>query len=520
MLRVSNIFRVQAVAYAPYVISNTFPLVVSPPEGMQAIKLTAPTAHGVLAGDEWVIDLFTDGGLDVVALPDGTYTVPNIQGNGNQTVYSYGIGVNTGYNIKLNFTDIVEDPTNAIVLPIISVQPLAGSIVEGSGTHVFSVVASGNPAVTYQWIREGTNVVGATQNSLTVYGSQRVFANDGESYRVRVSNIAGSVTSVPAVLSITESAKAPVVTLDPINHTLLEGSVDTITFSVAATAQNAPTVQWEVFKGTSYEEIPGATSTDLIITGTDVTYLVDNSSGYRAKFTNTEGTTITDTAILYVTPIVDEAPNAVLSATNITDNSFNISFTADESGFFKLIVLPNNQTAPTAEEVFSGGVPNISRESPIAGMGVGVEVITPIQDMEVYRAYDVYGALRDYANNYRLLPRLDVSTLRDITPPVIVLNGSANFAIPQGRSFIDEGATVTDNVDPDRQVTGTGLVLHNTIGTYTRYYNATDSAGNVATTVTRRVLVYDPALHTVDGGGVVSEVISDSLVDIDYVVIE
>lgn len=85
-------------------------------------------------------------------------------------------------------------------------------------------------------------------------------------------------------------------------------------------------------------------------------------------------------------------------------------------------------------------------------------------------------------------------SLPDTTPPVITLNGNNPIQVYKGESFIDPGAVVTDDVDAPRTIIGTGAVNPLVIDSYTIEYSAADSAGNVATTVTRTVnVVLDPA---------------------------
>ena len=59
-----------------------------------------------------------------------------------------------------------------------------------------------------------------------------------------------------------------------------------------------------------------------------------------------------------------------------------------------------------------------------------------------------------------------------------------------GGSFEDPGATATDAVDGDIDVTVTGTVDTSTVGSYTITYTATDSSGNTST-ATRVVNVVD-----------------------------
>lgn len=77
----------------------------------------------------------------------------------------------------------------------------------------------------------------------------------------------------------------------------------------------------------------------------------------------------------------------------------------------------------------------------------------------------------------------------DTTPPVITINNPNPIDITYGSSYVDAGATATDNVDPSVAVNASGTVDTNMVGTYTITYNATDAAGNVATPVTRTVNV-------------------------------
>ena len=82
-------------------------------------------------------------------------------------------------------------------------------------------------------------------------------------------------------------------------------------------------------------------------------------------------------------------------------------------------------------------------------------------------------------------------TLRsnDQTAPVITLIGANPLEIYKGGSFSDPGATVTDNVDAIRTITGSGTVNTATVGNNTLTYNTTDAAGNQAVQVTRTVVV-------------------------------
>ncbi len=78
----------------------------------------------------------------------------------------------------------------------------------------------------------------------------------------------------------------------------------------------------------------------------------------------------------------------------------------------------------------------------------------------------------------------------DTTSPVIALNGNAIIELNLGDNYEELGATAVDNVDGSVDVViGGDTVDVDTLGTYTVTYDATDTAGNEATTVTRTVNV-------------------------------
>ena len=77
----------------------------------------------------------------------------------------------------------------------------------------------------------------------------------------------------------------------------------------------------------------------------------------------------------------------------------------------------------------------------------------------------------------------------DTVPPVISLNGSSPMQVTQGSVFTDPGATVTDNVDATRVISGNGTVNTSSLGYYTLSYGAKDAEGNIATSITRTVNV-------------------------------
>lgn len=81
--------------------------------------------------------------------------------------------------------------------------------------------------------------------------------------------------------------------------------------------------------------------------------------------------------------------------------------------------------------------------------------------------------------------------------------GNTTVNINQGTTYIDSGATASDNIDGDisSSIVTSGSVNTATIGTYTISYNVSDAAGNAATQVTRTVNVQTTSSGWGSNGG-------------------
>ncbi|OHE89066.1 MAG: hypothetical protein A3G75_16625 [Verrucomicrobia bacterium RIFCSPLOWO2_12_FULL_64_8] len=184
------------------------------------------------------------------------------------------------FTTNLNFT-----PTGmgGSVAPTITTQPTSQTVTAGSNAS-FSVAASGTPAPTYQWKKDGTDISGATSSSYSITGVQ---ASDAGNYTVVVTNIAGSATSNTATLTVNV---APAITTQPGSQTVAVGS-DT-SFTVVATGTPAPTYQWKK-DGT---DISGATSATYSITNVQTSH----AGNYTVVVTNSVSSVTSDTAVLTV----------------------------------------------------------------------------------------------------------------------------------------------------------------------------------------------------------------------------
>ncbi|WP_461445673.1 Ig-like domain-containing protein, partial [Maribacter sp.] len=123
------------------------------------------------------------------------------------------------------------------------------------------------------------------------------------------------------------------------------------------------------------------------------------------------------------------------------------------------------------------------------------------------------GAIEDaFENTFSGLELLNYSFTTkdepDTTPPVITLLGDNPLILNAGNSYIESGATATDNVDGDISgniVIDASALNSNEEGSYEVTYNVSDAAGNAANEVTRTIEVEDPPIlvSTIPANGAV-----------------
>lgn len=183
--------------------------------------------------------------------------------------------------------------------PIVLTPPRSQSVAPGT-TATFSVVASGSPPLTFQWIRNGEALEGETRSTLAIPDAQ---VTDQGTYAVMLSNPFGNVTSASAVLTVAATVVAPVIVTQPQSQTVLVGS--TATFTVAVSGTGPLAYQWQ-FNGST---IIGGNSSTLTLVGVQPS----QAGAYRVIVSNSAGNTFSASAILSVpsdglAPVIVAAP--------------------------------------------------------------------------------------------------------------------------------------------------------------------------------------------------------------------
>ena len=165
---------------------------------------------------------------------------------------------------------------------IVSSPPPTQSVAIGSNVTL-SVLASGSTTPNYQWQFNGVSIFGATSSTLSL---NSVSAANSGTYTCIVSNIAGSVSTIPSVLSVL--ANAPAILSNPTSQSATLGS--TIVFSVSATSNASLTYQWNL-NGVA---IAGATSSSCIVKADSTS----KAGNYTCVVTNSGGSVTTSPAVL------------------------------------------------------------------------------------------------------------------------------------------------------------------------------------------------------------------------------
>jgi outer membrane protein assembly factor BamB len=190
----------------------------------------------------------------------------------NDTLFAWGNNESGQSNVPCGLTNIIAIAAGGLhslavvggvgpcsTRPSITSEPQSRTNVAGT-TATFSVTATGTEPLIYQWrkggvgLTDGGNVSGATTPNLTLTNVQLTDAGD---YTVTVSNIAGSVTSQVARLTV-QVCVSPMITAQPLGATKCVG--ESVTFSVTATGTDLA-YQWHK-DGTA---LGGATSSSYTI---------------------------------------------------------------------------------------------------------------------------------------------------------------------------------------------------------------------------------------------------------------
>ncbi len=217
---------------------------------------TQPTNRTVALNDSVSFTVVASGSvpLDYQWQHAGT----NLPGGNSATLTISGAQLSDAGTYRVIVTNLAGNVTSqdailtVLAPPTISTPPQTQTAVAGSIVQL-SVTAIGTAPLHYQWRKDGADLNGQNAAQLTLNNVQPLSAGN---YTVVITNIAGSITSSVAILTI---IVPPTITSDPADATVFDG--DSATFMVSATGTAPLTYQWR----RNQINIPGANSASYTI---------------------------------------------------------------------------------------------------------------------------------------------------------------------------------------------------------------------------------------------------------------
>jgi hypothetical protein len=132
----------------------------------------------------------------------------------------------------IGITYVSMDEPKPPTPPTITSQPTDQSVLVGNGPIMFVVGYQGDNSFTFQWYKNDVAIQGQVNSSLSIAS---VVESDAGSYKVKVTNNGGSVTSNAAVLTVIVPV-APTIKTQPENKTVDVGGNTSLSVEAEGTA--------------------------------------------------------------------------------------------------------------------------------------------------------------------------------------------------------------------------------------------------------------------------------------------
>ena len=217
--------------------------------------------------------------------------------------------------------------------PVITTQPASRTVAEGQKA-TFSVLAGGTAPLSYQWLKNGAAISGATAASYTT--PQVTSAENGSTFQVEIKNSVGNLKSASATLTVTVPLAFKTSTL----YDATSGKAYSTT--LAGSGGNTP-YKWSIFEGALPSGLTiGATTGTISGTPTKV-----GSYSFTVKITDST-TPAAQIATKLFSIVVEVAPVEITT----------ISLAAGRVGevYYK-IVEATDGTAPYKWNIIEGALP-------------------------------------------------------------------------------------------------------------------------------------------------------------------
>ena len=345
------------------------------------------------------------------------------------------------------------------VAPTITTQPVSASVTGGTAAS-FSVAATGDAPLAYQWQRNGADIAGATAATYTL--AAPVLGDSGAAFRAVVTNAVGTATSNAATLTVVAAPPVLTITLQPASTSVVAGVSASFTVAAGCSAGTLG-VQWQRNSGAggAWVDITGAATTTYALSTT----LADSGAQFRAAL-DCSGASNTTSASAQLT--VTAATAAAMSALTVVglrdqaDITNAAGIVQDASGSFTF--LTTNRVKRLSADLLT--------ITPVAGGGAPAAAIDGAADVARFNAPQ--GIAQDSAGTLYVTDTGN-HTIRKITAAGVVstlagtagasglvdaTGASARFSSPMGIALGPDGDLYVGDSDNHRirRVTPAGVV--------------------------------------------------------------
>ena len=239
---------------------------------------TQPAAQSLFVGDTATFSVsatgtaplsyqWARGGTSIAGANGASYTTATLVAADDGALYTVTVSNSAG-----SVTSSSGKLSVALHAPAITTNPSDVSVTMGSPA-TFTVAASGTGPLSYQWLRGGVVIGGATSSSYSLANAQ--LTDSGSLFSVVAANGAGTATSAAAKLTVT--ALPVSITVQPVGATQFVGETATFAVTVQGTS---PTYQWRK----NGAAIVGATATTYT---TPALVAADDKETYDVVVSNT-----------------------------------------------------------------------------------------------------------------------------------------------------------------------------------------------------------------------------------------
>ena len=438
-------------------------------------------------------DKSTNEMMDIQVVTIVDTTKPDIAAPGN--IIKEATGPTTPVTVGLaTATDLVTDPVT------ITRTPTGNDFTVGTHTITWKADDDNGNIITAE---QTITITDTTKPSIALLGDNPQTVEFGSTY---TDPDATATDLVDDDLKLTEKIHA-VSTVDT-------GTVGdyTVTYTVSDTATNAATPVLRIVTVTDTAAPDITAPADITFEATDTLTPLDRTHYGIATSTD-------DTA-----DITDDAPPVFpLGNTPITWRA------TDTNSLFSTAAQTITITDTTAPDIAAPG--NITKEAtgPTTPVTVGLATATdlvadpviitraPEADAFAVGTHTITWKADD--DNGNISTAEQTITITDTTKPVIVLLGDNPQTVEFGSIYNDPGATATDAVDDNdeltTQIAAASTVDTGTVGDYTIIYTVSDKATNAATPVLRMVTVTDTAAPDITAPADITFEATDTLTPLD-----